>query len=305
MFSFVLFWVFVGYGHAEVCDVSTMGAVGDGKTLNTKVLQQAFNNASCTEVLVPMTEVFLTGPLNITRRNFILRIEGNLTFSDDVAQFPVMPHLPSYPCDRDICSPSRYQPCLLLFKSSNVTITGSGALDGNGVSWWASFLAKTLKYGRPHLFQTMYCEDIKIFNVSLVNSPFWTTHIWATDRVEIAYITVKAPAFAPNTDGIDPDSASNVWIHDVVLEEGDDCVAVKSGKDESGILFNRPTYNVLIERVVCSGHAMAIGSEMSGGVYNVTIRDVHIKAAFLNAVSIKTARSRGGSHLLCFLVKLK
>lgn len=69
---------------------------------------------------------------------------------------------------------------------------------------------------------------------------------------------------------------SNVYVHDVVLEEGDDCIAVKSGMDEAGRNFNRSCHNILFERVVCSGDSIAVGSEMSGGVYNVTFRDFQV-----------------------------
>ncbi len=96
-----------------------------------------------------------------------------------------------------------------------------------------------------------------------------------------------------NTDGVDPDSSDDVWVHDVDIEEGDDCIAVKSGMNEAGIRFGVPCTNIVVERTSCHGHAFAIGSEMSGGISNVTFRDNTVTQADTLA-HIKTSKQRGG-----------
>lgn len=205
-----------------------------------------------------------------------------------------MPHLPSYPVDRDIGSCCRYQPVLLVFKQQNVTIAGPGAIDGAGSTWWHMAKAHQLQYGRPRLLETMFSSHIVLRDIRLLNSPFWTTHIYASSDVEIDSVTVHAPATAPNTDGFDPDSSRNVWIHHCQVHNGDDGIAIKSGLDAAGRAFNRPCENILVEH--CSftyGDGLSIGSEISGGVRNVTFRHNRLQFAN-NAGYLKTAPARGG-----------
>ena len=107
-------------------------------------------------------------------------------------------------------------------------------------------------------------------------------------------MTILAPMNAPNTDGIDPDSSTNVCIEDCYIESGDDLVAVKSGWDQYGMAVARPSSNIVIRRIsgttrTCSG--VGIGSEMSGGIFNITVEDIHVwdSAAGLR---IKTDKGR-------------
>ncbi|KAF5745126.1 polygalacturonase [Tripterygium wilfordii] len=109
-------------------------------------------------------------------------------------------------------------------------------------------------------------------------------------------MTILAPLNAPNTDGIDPDSSTNVCIEDCYIESGDDLVAVKSGWDQYGITMACPSSNIIVRRVTgttptCSG--IGIGSEMSGGIYDVTVKDLHVWNSAAG-IRIKTDRGRGG-----------
>jgi polygalacturonase len=266
VFLFLLFSCAIA---ANVCNVVSFGAVGDGKTLSTAAIFAAFEHPGCDTVLIP-SGVFLTGALNWTRSNanvhifffffffffhslFQLLIEGTLLASTNSSLFPPIPEVPSYPCDRDRCFPLRHNPLLLLFNVSNVQISGNGIIDGQGADWWARHNARKTTHGRPRLLQTMYCQDLVISNITLKDSPFWTTHIWNSQRVEVAFVKVSAPIDSPNTDGVDPDSSSDVHVHDCVIDEGDDCIAVKSGMNEAGIKFGVPCKNILIERTSCRG----------------------------------------------------
>jgi hypothetical protein len=148
-----------------VCNVSSYGAIGDGTTLNTHIIQQLLNNSACNEVLIPSSGVFLTGPLNVTRSSFVLTIDGVLMCTNIFSSFARIPEVPSYPCDRDRCSPLRYTPVLLLFRVTNVTIRGSGTLDGNGTLWWES--RHELTAGRPRGLQAMSCNSVVIANITV------------------------------------------------------------------------------------------------------------------------------------------
>ena len=265
-----------------------MGGVGDGETDNTALLRQLF--AECDEVIVPEGQKYLTHPLNITRNNFVLVLEGTLLASTNASEdWPIMPHLPSYPSDRDVGSCCRYQPILLIWKTNNVTLQGSGTLDGQGSTWWTQHHEGALQYGRPRLLETMFSTQVQMKNITMKDSPFWTCHLYASEGIEISGVQIVAPVNSPNTDGFDPDSSHYVHIVDSHVSNGDDCVAIKSGMDNAGIAFNKSSAHIVIERLECEFTPISIGSEVSGGVEDVFVSDSKSQKLYL-----KTSASRGG-----------
>lgn len=152
-----------------------------------------------------------------------------------------------------------------------------------------------MQYTRPHLIEFMHSRDIIISNVVLQNSPFWNIHPVYSSNVVIRYVTILAPFDSPNTDGIDPDSCSNVCIEDSYIAVGDDMVAVKSGWDEYGITYNRPSQGITIRRVTGSSPfaGIAVGSETSGGVENVLAESIYLYNTGIG-IHIKTNSGRGG-----------
>jgi polygalacturonase len=122
---------------------------------------------------------------------------------------------------------------------------GAGTIDGQGDAWWET---EGLQYGRPRLIEPMYCRNFSMIGVTVVDPPFWAMHPYACDALLFENITYSAPPNSPNTDGIDPDSCSNVVIRNFsTLHCGDDAIAIKSGKDAQGRAFGMPSYNILIE----------------------------------------------------------
>ncbi|KAK3017559.1 LOW QUALITY PROTEIN: hypothetical protein RJ639_006773 [Escallonia herrerae] len=120
--------------------------------------------------------------------------------------------------------------------------------------------------------------------------------VLVANNVVIKDMTVLAPLYAPNTDGIDADSSINVCIEDCYIESGDALVPIKSGWDQYGITMGRPSSNIIIRRVsdttpTCSG--VGIGSEMSGGISNVIVEDLHVRDSAAG-IRIKTDKGRGG-----------
>ncbi|CAN1136207.1 Probable polygalacturonase [Linum perenne] len=97
----------------------------------------------------------------------------------------------------------------------------------------------------------MFSSDIVITNITLRNSPFWTLHPYDCKNVTIRNVTILAPIFqAPNTDGIDPDSCEDMIIEDCYISVGDDGIAIKSGWDQYGIAYGRPSRNIIIRNLV-------------------------------------------------------
>ena len=102
-------------------------------------------------------------------------------------------------------------------------------------------------HGRPRLIEPMYCSQFTMDGVTVKDPPFWGIHLYVCDSVLIENVYFSAPLTSPNTDGIDPDSSSNVIIRNFTASCGDDAIAIKSGKDEYGRNFNVPSRNILIE----------------------------------------------------------
>ncbi|KAH7428927.1 hypothetical protein KP509_09G023500 [Ceratopteris richardii] len=150
-------------------------------------------------------------------------------------------------------------------------------------------------YTRGHLLEFVSSKKIIITNVVLQNSPFWTVHPVYCEDVIVKGVSIFAPQSAPNTDGIDPDSCTNVCIEDCYIENGDDLVSIKSGWDEYGIAVGLPSAGIIVRRVTGTTpfSGISIGSEMSGGVKNVFVKDVNIIDSG-TGIRIKAAPGRGG-----------
>lgn len=178
----------------------------------------------------------------------------------------------------------------------DVVITGeNGTIDGQGGVWWNMWRQRTLQFTRPNLMEFMNSKNIIISNVIFQNSPFWNIHPVYCSNVVVRYVTILAPNDSPNTDGVDPDSSSNVCIEDSYISTGDDLVAVKSGWDEYGIAYGRPSSGITIRRVRGSSPfaGIAIGSETSGGVENVLAEHINLYNMGVG-IHIKTNIGRGG-----------
>eukprot|EP00163_Fabomonas_tropica_P026437 TRINITY_DN4855_c0_g1_i1.p1 TRINITY_DN4855_c0_g1~~TRINITY_DN4855_c0_g1_i1.p1 ORF type:complete len:360 (+),score=46.00 TRINITY_DN4855_c0_g1_i1:777-1856(+) len=207
--------------------------------------------------------------------------------------FPVVPPLPSYCQGREMPGP-RYTSLLHGEHLENVVVTGGGTIDGQGKIWWDAHHSKKLNHTRPRLVEFMWVTGLTISNITMKNSPFWTLHPYTCNSVLISHVNIENPIGSPNTDGIDPDSSTNVVITDSKISSGDDHISIKSGWNYCGCQYARPAANILIQNVAFGvGAGIAIGSETSGGAHNITIRDSTVAFAD-NVVRFKTARGRGG-----------
>ncbi|KAI3921892.1 hypothetical protein MKX01_005581 [Papaver californicum] len=240
---------------------------------------------------------WVTGSFNLTS-NFTLFLEFGAVIlgSQNPEEWPVIEALPSYGRGNERLG-GRHISLIHGDSLSNVVITGgNGTIDGQGSMWWDLWWNRKLEHTRGHLVELMNSHNILISNLTFHNSPFWTIHPVYCSDVVIKGMTILAPLNSPNTDGIDPDSSTNVCIEDCYIESGDDLVAVKSGWDQYGIKMARPSSNIVVRKVsgttpTCSG--VGIGSEMSGGIFNVHIESLHIRNSAAG-VQLKTDIGRGG-----------
>ncbi|CAH1432074.1 unnamed protein product [Lactuca virosa] len=285
-----------------VFNLTDFGAVGDGVTVNTLAFEKAVFTISKLgkkgggQLNVPAGR-WLTAPFNLTSHMTLFLAEDSVILGlDDEKYWPLMPPLPSYGYGREHPG-ARYGSLIHGQNLKDVVITGhNGTIDGQGQTWWKKYRQKLLNHTRGPLVQIMYSSDILISNITLRDSPFWTLHPYDCKNVTIRNMTILAPLFeAPNTDGIDPDSCEDMLIEDCYISVGDDAIAIKSGWDQYGVAYGRPSKNILIRNLVVRSMVSAgisIGSEMSGGISNVRVENVLVWNS-RRAVRIKTAAGRG------------
>ncbi|QHN77086.1 hypothetical protein HN51_054508 [Arachis hypogaea] len=281
--------------------ITEFGAVGDGITLNTKAFQNAifylnsFADKGGAKLFVPAGQ-WLTGSFDlISHLTLWLDKDAVILGSTNSDDWPIVDSLPSYGRGRELPG-GRHKSLIYGNNLTDVIITGNnGTIDGQGRIWWSRFRNKTLDYTRPHLVELMNSSGILISNLTFLNSPFWNIHPVYCSHVTVQNVTIHAPSSSPNTDGINPDSSDDICIEDCYISTGDDLVAIKSGWDEYGISFGRPSTNIVIRRLVgkTTSAGIAIGSEMSGGVSGVFAEDIYIFDSH-TGIGIKTARGRGG-----------
>jgi polygalacturonase len=262
-------------------------------------------------VVVPAGE-FLTGPIRL-RSNVELHVSAGATlrFRTDATSYPIVrTRWQGIEC-------LSHSPLIYAYGETDVAITGTGTLDGGAstANWWSSTRPRTdwqrlvrmveddlpveqrvFEPGhgfRPSFLQPYECRRVRIEDVRIVNAPMWVVHPVFCRDVLVRGITVDSPG--PNNDGCNPDSCEDVVITGCTFTTGDDCIAIKSGRDRDGRRVARPSRNILIElcRFTAGHGALTIGSEASGGVYDVRARDLHITGVD-HAIRIKTNSDRGG-----------
>lgn len=272
------------------------GAVPDGMTVCTKAIQRAID--LCDEggtVYIPEGE-FITGAIFL-KSNMTLFLEkgARLTGSGNVSDFPVM----GYPYEGfdQLCYASLINTDGAPYK--NITIAGNGVIDANGLALYEAERSDArIKRGRAVCIRNT--RNVVIQGVKIRQSPAWCLHLIYCRNILIDHIEVHTKYDEEgnqygmvNCDGIDIDSCKNVKITNSLIASEDDCIAVKSGRNEAGRRVGIPSENITIENCIFkSGFGVAIGSEMSGGVRDVFVRSCTFENAF-SIASVKAIRGRG------------
>ena len=293
---------------ARTCNVRDAGAAGDGVRKDTAAIAKAV--AECAQgggtVYFPPGR-YVTGAIQLKSDiRLDIGVGAVLLGSEDPADYPLRPS--PYEPERKELSALIYGDGL-----ANVTISGRGTIDGRGQVWWkrhrwanprkndpkpsAAELeeSKKVAHGRPHLIKLVRSKNVWIEGVTMLNSPSWTVNPVFCEFVTVTGVTIVNPVPSPNTDGINPESCRNVSISNCTIDVGDDCVTIKSGKDEAGRRAARPCENVTVSNcTMLQGHGgVVIGSEMSGGVRNVTVANCVFQGTNIG-IRIKSQRGRGG-----------
>ncbi|MDR2907506.1 MAG: glycoside hydrolase family 28 protein [Bacteroidales bacterium] len=149
---------------------------------------------------------------------------------------------------------------------------------------------------RPPFIQPLECTNVLIEGITITNAPFWLIHPTLCENVTVRKVRMDSPN-GPNNDGCDPESCKNVLIEDCYFNTGDDCIAIKSGRNNDGRKWARPSENIVIRNCVMKdGHGgVVVGSEISGDCRNVFAENCEMDSKNLErAVRIKSNPIRGG-----------
>lgn len=285
---------------ARIFDVTEYGAVGDGKTMNTRALQEAVD-ACCGggKVVVPKG-VFLTGALFLKSDMTLYLEEGAVLLgSPRTEDYPVMEY--RWEGRERMCYASLINTMDTKGERlHDITIAGRGKIDANGEALRAAELAEGAGIkGRAAALRNV--DRLYLKDITVKQSPAWCLHLIYCCDVSINHVKVFTKCDEDgrkyrdinNGDGIDPDSCRNVYIFNTMVASQDDCIAIKSGRDEDGRRVGIPTENVRITNCrFRSGFGVAVGSEMSGGVRNVLVQDCDFQDVY-SVGSVKTPRGRG------------
>jgi polygalacturonase len=224
-------------------------------------------------------------------------LKSNITFHlDKGATLLGSPDHGDYPEKTEFRLPA-VQSLVSATNAENIAIDGNGVIDGNGESWWA--MARTVhdagvmgNHPRPRLIVFDHCKHLRVEGVTIQNSPFWQLVPYYSDDITIRNIRVLAPPHSPNTDAVDPFSSSNIRIDHLYADTGDDDIAIKSGAINSPG-GDDPSQNITItDCTFLHGHGLSIGSEIAGGVHNITAERIHFEGTD-NGIRVKANRDRG------------
>jgi polygalacturonase len=308
-------------------DITQFGAIGDGKADCSKAFAHAIER--CTKagggrVVVP-AGVFLTGAIHLKNNvNLYVSKDATIRFSTDPSKY-----LPVVFTRWEGTECMNYSALIYAFEQTNIAVTGEGVLDGQGSddNWWSwkgirqgstgkpnqnEARKKLLEMGeqnvpvknrifgegsylRPNFFQPYRCKNVLVEGVTFKNSPMWFLHPALSRNVSVIGVTMDGQG--PNNDGCDPESCTDVLIKNCFFNTGDDCIAIKSGRNADGRRVNVPSENIVVQGCTMrNGHGgVVIGSEVSGSVRNVYAEDCAMDSPTLErALRIKTNAVRGG-----------
>jgi polygalacturonase len=312
----------------HVYNIESFGAKGDGKTNSWNAIQQAIDSCHAAgggRVEIPQG-VFFTGAIRLRSGvNLHLTKQAVLLFSQNTRDYPmVFTRFEGVEC-------MNFSPFIYAFEQENMAITGEGTLDGQAdtLTWWPwagksehgwdanapdqeqdrnalfqmgedNVPVSQRIFGEGHFLRTSFiqfyrCRNILIEGVSIKRSPMWEIHPVLCENIIVQNVNIET--HGPNNDGCNPESSKNVLIKDCYFNVGDDCIAIKSGRNGDGRRINKASENIIIQGCTMrDGHGgVVIGSEVSGDCRNVFTEDCVMDSPELDrALRIKTNSMRGG-----------
>ncbi len=315
-------YVISDFGASQDADALT-----NGSAIDSAIVKASGNGGG--EVVIPAGE-WLTGPITLLSGvNLVVEEGATLKFSTVREHY-----LPVVRTRWEGIDCYNLHPLIYANDQHDIAITGKGTIDGQASieTWW--HMCGAAKYGwkegmlsqraaghgrvklteceqnnvdveqrrmgiadglRPQLINFYKCERVKVEGVTLRNSPFWVIHPTMVNQLIVRGVTIIS--HGPNSDGCDPESSKNVLIEDCFFDTGDDCIAIKSGRNNDGRMWNIPSENIVVRNCrMKNGHGgIVVGSEITGGYRNLWVENCEMDSPELDrVVRIKTNPCRGG-----------
>ena len=284
--------------------VNSYGARGDGLSNSTASIQKAIDDCARAGggVVTFMPGQYLTGALFL-KSNVNLRVDSGVTLlgGQEDADYPSI-------WTRVAGIEMKWPAGLInVNEQKNVKVSGGGTIDGQGKKWWDRYWSLRREYEpkglrwasdydaeRVRLMVVWKSSDVTVENLSLKRSGFWTVQVVYSDHVTVNGVKISDNA-GPSTDGVDIDSSSYVLVENCDVDNNDDDICLKAGRDADGLRVNRPTeYIVVRDNLIRrGGGVLSFGSETSGGIRKVVAyhnRGVGTKVG----IRFKSAKTRGG-----------
>lgn len=311
--------------------ITDFGALADG-SLSTDAIRKAIQECHLSGggvVEVP-ADTFVTGAIHLLSNVNLHLVEGAvLKFSTNPEDY-----LPVVVTRSEGMELYNYSPLIYAYEQENIAVTGRGTLDGQASedNWWswrgreqfgwrvgmpsghdAGSFPRLFElsekgvpieekvfgegaYLRPSFVQPYLCKNILIEGVTIINPPMWMIHPVLSENITIRRVNLFSKG-APNGDGCDPECCKDVLIEESIFNNGDDCIALKSGRNRQGYELGIPTENVVIRNcTMMDGHGgITIGSELSGGIRNIFAYNCDMSSPNLvRAIRLKSNKFRGG-----------
>lgn len=308
------------FENRPIYNIIDFGAIHNNKEKNSSAIQKAIAVASQNggTVLIPPGE-WLTKKIHL-KSNINLHISkgATLLFSEDPQDY-----LPAVISSWEGLECYNYSPLIYAFDLKNVAITGHGTIKANNDIWknwfprpkshmesiknlynWAQDEVPVYERNmvndssnlRPQFIQFNRCENVLIENIKIRNSPFWTIHLYLSKNIIVRKVDIYAHGH--NNDGIDPEMSQNILIENCHFDQGDDAIAIKSGRNPEGWRLKTPSKNIVIRNCIMkNGHQLlAIGSELSGGIENILVENCEAGEGkkLMHLLFIKTNERMGG-----------
>jgi polygalacturonase len=279
--------------------ITDAGALADGTTVNTKAIQTAIDKCAASGgcVIVVPKGTFLSGALFLKQGvNLSVGKDGVLKGTTNIDDYPLIS--------------TRWEGTEEPWTSSfinaegltDVEISGDGTIDGSGEEWLQNRRAPVgngtpgPRRGRPRLIGIQNSKRVRVAGLNLHNQAVWCLFLLYSEDVVAENLRITAEHNIPSSDGIDIDSSKRVRVNNVYIDVNDDCISIKSGKDADGLRVNRPAEDIVIENShFAYGHGgVAMGSETSGGIRNVQVRNCVSDSGNWAPIRFKTQPSRSG-----------
>jgi exo-poly-alpha-galacturonosidase len=278
----------------KILDITTFGAKGDGSTLNTLSIQKAIDACPANGTVLIPQGIFLSGAIFL-KSHMTLEIAKGGVLKGSINEADYLPYINNRFEGWEMKTYASLISAGVMnnkggYTVEDLSIKGEGTVSGGNSALGKAMIDKGGMRSRGRLILLMNCRNVEIAGLQIKDPPCWTIHYIYSKGITCRNLNIVSTA--RNGDGLDPDSSDDSYIFNCTFSTGDDCIAIKSGKNPEGYTIGKPTRNVRVtDCEFVKGHGISIGSEMSGGVSDILVQDCKA-GALLHGLQVKGTKER-------------